>query len=59
MRWVWDMDGSLQWFWFIIIRSPTRQPRAFQVPLLMVMVGNLAEKSLALAAMLTATWRAT
>jgi hypothetical protein len=30
-----------------------------QVPLLTVMVGNLAEKSLALAATFTATWRAT
>ncbi len=32
---------------------------ADQVSLLTLMVGNLAEKSLALAAILTATWRAT
>jgi len=34
-------------------------PAGHQVSLLTLMVGNLAEKSLALAAILTATWRAT
>ena len=38
--------------------APSGQP-VVQVSLLTLMVGNLLEKSLALAAILTATWRAT